>query len=280
MNAMGKRKAIAAAAVFTVFFSGFGAAIAAGLPPGETEAKSRLLESPRHGEWARVDAGGGDMVDLWVVYPERKDRAPVVLVIHEIFGLTDWIRSVADQLAADGFIAVAPDFLSGKGPGGKGSGSVDVDTARSLVRELDGGEIVRRLDAAARYATSLPAAEKRFATVGFCWGGAVSFAYATRQPELYAAVVYYGTSPAAETLAGIKAPVLGLYGGDDNRVNATIPDAEREMKRLGKRFGSEIYEGAGHGFLRAQDGREGANLRAAQKAWPRTVEFLKKALER
>jgi carboxymethylenebutenolidase len=270
----------AAAAVFTVYFLGFGAAMAAGLPPGETDAKSRLVDSPRHGEWARVDAGGGDMVDLWVVYPERKDRAPVVLVIHEIFGLTDWIRSVADQLAADGFIAVAPDFLSGKGPGGKGSGSVDVDTARSLIRELDGGEIVRRLDAAARYATSLPAAAKRFATVGFCWGGGISFSYATQQPDLSAAVVYYGTSPAAETLGGVKARVLGLYGGDDARVNATIPDAEKEMKRLGKRFENEIYEGAGHGFLRAQDGREGANLRATEKAWPRTVEFLKKTLEK
>jgi carboxymethylenebutenolidase len=201
-------------------------------------------------------------------------------VIHEIFGLTDWIRSVADQLAADGFIAVAPDFLSGKGPGGKGSGSVDVDTARSLIRELDGGEIVRRLDAAARYATSLPAAAKRFATMGFCWGGGISFSYATQQPDLSAAVVYYGTSPATETLGGVKARVLGLYGGDDARVNATIPDAEKEMKRLGKRFENEIYEGAGHGFLRAQDGREGANLRATEKAWPRTVEFLKKTLEK
>jgi carboxymethylenebutenolidase len=136
------------------------------------------------------------------------------------------------------------------------------------------------LDAAARYATSLPAAEDRYATVGYCWGGAVSFSYATRQPKLGAAVVFYGTSPATETLAGVKAPVLGLYGGDDARVNATIPDAEKEMKRLGKRFEFEVYEGAGHGFLRAQDGREGANLRAAQRAWPRTVEFLKKALEK
>ena len=281
MNNIRKHTATAAA-VITLFFAGFGAATAAAadLPPGETDAKSRLIDTPRHGEWARVDAGGGDMVDLWVVYPERKDRAPVVLVIHEIYGLTDWIRSVADQLAADGFIAVAPDFLSGKGPEGRGSSSVDVDTARSLIRDLDGEEIVRRLNAAARYATSFPAASKRYATVGFCWGGGISFTYATQQPELGAAVVYYGTSPATETLAGIKAPVLGLYGGDDNRVNATIPDAEKEMKRLGKRFEHEIYEGAGHGFLRAQDGREGANLRAAQKAWPRTVDFLKNVLEK
>jgi carboxymethylenebutenolidase len=226
-----------------------------------------------------VDAGGGDKVSVWVVYPERKDRAPVIVVIHEIFGLTDWIRSVADQLAAEGFIAVAPDFLSGKGPGGKGSSSVDVDTARSLIRDLDSVQIVRRVNAAARYATSLPSAAESFATVGFCWGGGVSFAYATQQPELGAAVVYYGTSPSIETLDGIRAPVLGLYGGDDNRVNATIPDAEKEMRRLGKRYDYEIYEGAGHGFLRAQDGREGANMRGTEKAWPRTVQFLKKTLE-
>jgi carboxymethylenebutenolidase len=282
MKTTSKRIRIAAvsAVFYTVFLLGFGTASAAGLPPGEADSKTRLLNSPRHGEWVSIDAGGGDMVDLWVVYPERKDPAPVVIVIQEIFGLTDWIRAVADQLAADGFIAVAPDFLSGKGPGGKGSGSVDVDTARTLVRELEGAEITSRLDAAARYATALPAAKKRFATVGFCWGGAVSFGYATQRPGLGAAVVYYGTSPATDTLAGTKAPVLGLYGGDDARVNATIPDAEKEMKRLRKRFEYEIYDGAGHGFLRAQDGREGANMRATQKAWPRTVEFLKKALEK
>ena len=279
MKAKKKHTVTALAAVFLAVFWGIGFAMAAGLPPGEAGAKSKLIDTPRHGEWVSVDAGGGDKVSVWVVYPERKDRAPVVVVIHEIFGLTDWIRSVADQLAAEGFIAVAPDFLSGKGPGGKGSSSVDVDTARSLIRDLDNGEIGRRLNAAARYATSLPSAAERFATVGFCWGGAVSFSYATQQPELGAAVVYYGTSPSIETLGGIRAPVLGLYGGDDNRVNATIPDAEKEMRRLGKRYKYEIYEGAGHGFLRAQDGREGANMRGTEKAWPRTVQFLKKTLE-
>lgn len=279
MKAQKEYTVIALAAVFLVVFWGIGFATAAGLPPGEAGAKSRLIDTPRHGEWVSVDAGGGDKVSVWVVYPERKDRAPVVVVIHEIFGLTDWIRSVADQLAAEGFIAVAPDFLSGKGPGGKGSSSVDVDTARSLIRDLDSAQIVRRLNAAARYATSLPSASERFATVGFCWGGSVSFAYATQQPELGAAVVYYGTSPSIETLGGIRAPVLGLYGSDDNRVNATIPDAEKEMRRLGKRYEYEIYEGAGHGFLRAQDGRDGANMRGTEKAWLRTVQFLKKTLE-
>jgi carboxymethylenebutenolidase len=224
-----------------------------------------------------IEAAGGDRFDAWVVYPERSDKAPVVLVIHEIFGLSDWIRSVTDQLAADGFIAIAPDFFSGKAPDGKGSRALTADQARGLIPSLKMAEIEARLDAAARYGTSLPAATKEFGVVGYCWGGGISFAYATEQPELDAAVVYYGTSPATETLAKVRAPVLGLYGGDDARVNATVPAAEAELKRLGKRFEVETYAGAGHGFLRQQDGRA-ANKAAAEKAWPRTVEFLRQAL--
>jgi carboxymethylenebutenolidase len=257
-----------------------GVALAQGvLPPVEAQAKERLASSPRHGEWVSVPAGGGDKVEAWVVYPERKDRAPVVLVVHEIFGLSDWVRSVADQLAAEGFIAVAPDLLSGKGPGGKGSEAVDSDQAGRLIMALEPQEIVRRLDAVARYATKLPAATGRFGVVGFCWGGGISFLYATAQPDLSAAVVFYGVSPATSALARIKAPVLGLYGGDDARVGATVPAAQADMKRLGKRYEVESYAGAGHAFMRQQDAREGANLRAAQQAWPRALQFLRQALE-
>jgi carboxymethylenebutenolidase len=251
---------------------------AVGLPPVEMEAKDRLVSSPRHSEWVVVNAPGGDKVDAFVVYPERKEPAPVVIVIHEIFGLTDWARSVADQLAAEGFLAVAPDFLSGKGPDGKGSASLAPDEARRVNSGLQPAEVVRRLNAVARYATGLSAATDGYAVVGFCWGGGMSYLYATEQPDLGAAVVYYGVSPATAALAAVRAPVLGLYGGDDARVNATIPAAEEEMKRLVKRYDVEIYDGAGHAFLRQQDGRGGANLRAAQKAWPRTVQFLKSAL--
>lgn len=251
------------------------------LPPSGEEAAERLRTSPRHGEWVRVDAGGSDTVSAWVVYPERSDPAPVVVVIHEIFGLSDWIRGVADQVAADGFIAIAPDLLSGKGPGGGGSESVDPDAARALIGDLQHDEVVRRIDAAARYALALPAARKRFGVVGFCWGGSTvfDFAAATTQPELGAVVVYYGTSPAAPALARIRAPVLGLYGGDDARVNATIPAAQAEMQRLGKRYEVHLYGGAGHGFLRAQGGRDGANLRASREAWPATLAFLRGELE-
>ncbi len=248
------------------------------IPPGEAQARERLNASPRHGEWVTIK-DGNDSMKAWLVFPETKDKAPVVVVIHEIFGLTDWIRSVADQLAADGFVAIAPDLLSGKGPNGGGTESVDRDGAVGLVRGLAQPEVFRRLNATADHATSLPAARKEFGVVGFCWGGGISFAYAAEQPKLKAAVVYYGTSPAAEALARLHAPVLGLYGADDARVNATVGPADAEMKRLEKRYTHETYEGAGHGFLRAQDGREGANLKAARQAWGKTIDFFKSELK-
>ncbi len=250
------------------------------LPAMGDSATARLNASPRHGEWVKVAAGGGDTVNTWVVYPERRDKAPVVVVIHEIFGLTDWIRGVADQLAAEGYIAVAPDLLSGHGPNGGGSESVDQQGAVRLIRDVTPAEAQRRLMAAGRYAAALPAARDRIASVGFCWGGTTSFALATVWPELKGAVVYYGTSPDSAALANVRAKVLGLYGGDDARVGATVPGAEREMRRLGKPFEVHSYDGAGHGFLRDQAGRDGANARAAAQAWPRTIAFLREVLGR
>jgi len=250
------------------------------LPADGDHAVERLNASPRHGEWQRYDAGHGDSVLAWVVYPERSDPAPVVVVIHEIFGLTDWVRSVADQLAAEGFIAIAPDLLSGKGPAGGATASVDQQGAVRLIRELDRDEVYRRLRAAAAYATALPAAKTSVATIGFCWGGSTSFGVATAWPELGAAVVYYGTSPDDAALAGVHAAVLGLYGGDDARVLRTVDPARGTMTRLGKTYETEVYDGAGHGFLRAQQDRDGANARAAAAAWPRTVAFLRERIGR
>ncbi len=251
------------------------------LPPGEEQAKAALEKSPRHGEWAELPlADGGPKLRTWIVYPERKTKAPVVIVIHEIFGLSDWIRALADQLAEDGFIAVAPDMLSGRGPKGGGTESVaSRDDVVGLVRGLTTEEVDARIDAVRAFAVRIPAASGKVATIGFCWGGGRSFGYATHQPALGAAVVYYGSGPEAASLAAVKAPVLGLYGGDDARVNATIEPVAAEMKKLGKVYETEIYDGAGHGFVRAQSGRDGANLRATQKAWPRTVAFLRKHLE-
>jgi len=247
------------------------------LPPAEEDARERLNRSPRHGELATVDVAGVP-VRVWVVHPERKDAAPVVIVIHEIFGLTDWIRAVADQLAADGFVAVAPDLLSGKGPNGGGTDAfADRDAVTRAVSGLPRNEVIARLDAVRTWALALPGAAKTSATVGFCWGGATSFAWAMKQPELDAVVVYYGPAPQEPgAIVKIKAPVLGLYGGDDARVNDTIEPTRRAMTALGDRYDTHVYDGAGHGFLRAQSTPGGANLRAAEQAWPLTVGFIER----
>jgi len=250
-------------------------------PPSEVAALAALNASPRHGEWVDVPLPGSDVpIRTWVTYPERADDAPVVIVIMEIYGMTDWIRGVADQLAADGFIAVAPDLLSGMGPNGGGTESLGSrDDVVAAVRTLDSPESMRRLDAVREYALAIPSSNGEIGVVGYCWGGARSFEYAVHQPGLGAAVVYYGTSPAeAGMYESISAPVLGLYGGDDQRVNATIPIAQETMGGLGKTYEVEIYDGAGHGFLRAQEDREGANMGATEAAWPRTVAFFREHL--
>lgn len=249
------------------------------LPASEENAKQALDKSSRHGEWADIPVPGtGEKLRTWVVYPERKDKAPIVVVICEIYGLTDWIRGVADRLAADGFIAIAPDMVWGKGPAGGGTESATSrDQVVGWIRGLTDEEVRTRMNAARSYGIGLPSANGKSASIGFCWGGTQSFLFACHQPDLDAAVVYYGSSPDSSRLAQIKStPVLGLYGGDDARVNTTIEPAQRVLKQGGKVYEVEIYDGAGHGFLRAQSGREGANLKATQKAWPRTIEFLKK----
>jgi len=249
------------------------------LPPGADDARARVDTSPRHGEWAMVPAGESDSVRAWVVYPERSEPAPVVLVVHEIFGLTTWIRAVADQLAAEGFVAVAPDLLSGREiPEGE-DGDPERDAAVEAIRALDPDEVHRRLTHTAEWAMALPAATERYGIVGYCWGGSVSFAHATRVPELGASVVYYGSSPEAPALEEVQAPVLGLYGGDDARVNATVPRADSVLSALDRTFEAHFFDGAGHGFLRQQDGREGANAAATRQAWPRTVEWFRRYLE-
>ena len=246
------------------------------LPPGEKDAKGAVEKSPRHGEYADIKVEGRETpVKAYVVYPEVKDKAPVVIVIHEIFGLSDWIKSVTDQLAADGFIAIAPDLLSGKGADGGGTDEFAGGDVRKAVQSITPEEATKALDAVREYGMKLPASNGKTATIGFCWGGKQSFAYAVHQPELSAAVVYYGTSPSDDALKNVTAPVLGHYGSDDARVNKTIEPAQAAMKAAGKTYIPHIYEGAGHGFLRQQDGKDGANLKAAQQAWPETVKFIR-----
>jgi carboxymethylenebutenolidase len=222
-------------------------------------------------------SAGTDSVRAYVVYPERKTKAPVIVVVHEIYGLTPWVRGVADQLAADGFIAIAPDLLTSKNLPNP-MDSVPGNLATAAIRTLDAADVHRQISAAAEYAMALPSALPRYGIVGYCWGGSVSFEHAVRSPKLGASVVYYGSSPAPASLASVTAPVLGLYGGNDARVNASIPPADSVMRQLGKTYTYHIYEGAGHGFLRQQAGQEGANLKATQQAWPATIAWFRRHL--
>jgi carboxymethylenebutenolidase len=250
------------------------------LPAGAGDANERLSASPRHGEWQLIHVGSGDSIRAWVVYPERSSQAPVVLVVHEIYGVTHWIRGVADQLAAEGFIAIAPDLMTAANVPVGPDGDPVRDQATAAIRALDPAVYHPQLRAIAEWGMALPAATDRYGIVGFCWGGSASFTHATVSPELGAAVVYYGGSPAAERLATLRAPVLGLYAGDDARVNQTVAPAQAELARLGRSYDVHFFEGAGHGFLRQQDGREGANMRATREAWPKTVAFFREHLER
>lgn len=250
------------------------------LPPSTAGAAAAIDRSPRHGEWVDVAMPGSAAIKSWVVYPERADKAPVVVVIHANQGLNDWARALADQLAEDGFIAVAPDLLSGLGPNGGATDAMpSVDAARKAIASLTPADVARRLDAVRAYALTIPAASGRVATMGFCWGGSRSFEYAVSQPALDAAVVFYGSAPSnTADYARIGAPILGLYGGDDARVNATIEPAAKALAALGKTFEHEIFEGAGHGFVAAQADRDGANYRATVGAWPRALAFLERHL--
>jgi len=256
---------------------------AADLPAGAADAESRLAKSPRHGEWAMVKVGS-DSVRAWVVYPQVSGKAPVVVVVHEIFGLTNWARAVADQFAADGFIAIAPDLLTGKISPTIPDSALRAQ-APALIRTLDAAEIQRKLDAVAKYAMAFPSAQKKYGIVGFCWGGGISFAHAAHagaSPEFGASVVYYGTPPAADQLANVHAPVLGLYGGTDARIALTVPGTDSAMKALGRTYEHTIFPGAAHGFLRAQTQEDGsimqANLDATKKAWPMTIAWFRKYL--
>jgi carboxymethylenebutenolidase len=248
------------------------------VPASGATAPDRLAKSPRHAEWVAIKVNATDSVMAWVVYPQRSDKAPVVIALHENTGINTWTRAVADQLAADGFIGIAPDLTTMFR-----TGDLKADPAADAGRAAIGrvtNEIGNQvLDAVAKYAMALPAAQPKYGIIGFCWGGARSFLHAVHAPGLGASVVYYGSPPTADQMAAIRAPVLGLYGGSDARITATVPSSDSTMKRLGKSFEYEIYEGAGHGFLRAQDNNV-PNTAASAKAWPRTIAFLRMHLGR
>ena len=249
------------------------------MTPPQDWAKAQLEKSPRHQEWVMVK-NGARTVNSFIVYPEVKNKATAVVVIHEIFGMTDWVRSVADQLAAAGYIAIAPDLLSGMGPNGGGSSEfTDRSAVTQAVGKLPPDQVTGDLNATADYVAKLPACNGKVAVCGFCWGGSQSFRFATNRPKLAAAFVFYGTGPDKDATAKINCPVYGFYAGNDARVTQTVPKSTDLMKEAGKKYDPVIYDGAGHGFMRAGEDPGNtveANKKAHDEAWSRWLGLLKK----
>ena len=225
-------------------------------------AKQRLAKSTRKQEWVKVKQGTREVNSL-VVHPASKGKTTAVIVIHENGGLTDWVQSLADQVAEAGYLAIAPDLLSGMGPNGGGTSSLpDRNAVGQAFRDLPPDQITADLNAVAAYIAKLPNANGKVVVGGFCWGGGQTFRFATNNADIKAAFVFYGPTPSTpegpnkEALAKIKAPVYGFYAGNDARINANLPKTVELMKELNKTFEPVTYEGAGHGFMRAGDAPE------------------------
>ncbi|QNI38140.1 dienelactone hydrolase family protein [Edaphobacter albus] len=239
-------------------------------------AKTKLDASPRHREYVTLKHGNRSL-QAFVVYPEVSGKVPVVVLIHEIFGLSDWAKEMADELAAAGYIVVAPDLLSGSGPDGGGTDSfAGVDAITKAVSGLNADVVNADLDAAVDYAKKLPASNGTVVTAGFCWGGGKSFAFAAHRKDLAAAFVFYGPPPS--DFSTITAPVYGFYAGNDSRIGATLPATTEAMKAAGKKFDPVTYDGAGHGFMRAGEdpgNTNPANKTARDQAFERLTSLLK-----
>jgi carboxymethylenebutenolidase len=243
-------------------------------------AKQKLEKSTRHREWVKVQHDGRN-VDAYIVYPEVSTKAPVVLVIHEIFGLSDWAQLAADEFAAAGYIAIAPDLLSGKGPNGGGTKTMDSNMVGQAIRDLPADQITADLNASADYALKQPSANGNLYVAGFCYGGSQSFRYATNRPTLKAAFVFYGAAPTDDSINRIKAPVDGFDGGNDARVTATVEPTKEKMKAAGKTYDPVIYDGAGHGFMRGGEdptstaATHAADVKARDAAWAKMKPLIK-----
>jgi carboxymethylenebutenolidase len=240
-------------------------------------ARAQLEKSPRHREWVIVKHDGRQ-VETFVVYPESKSKTPVVLIIHEIFGMSDWVQGLADQVAAAGYIAVAPDLLSGMGPHGGRTSDIGQDKVMEAVSHLSPDQVTADLNSVADYANKIPASNGKLFVAGFCWGGSQSFRFATNRSDLRGAFVFYGGPPDKDAMTRIKSPVYGFYAGKDARIGATLPDTTAQMKAAEKTFEPVVYEGAGHGFMRAGEAPDAtdANKKARQEAWVRWKDLLEK----
>lgn len=262
---------------FSLLCSIFALALFSSNATAQDWAQVQLKKSPRHREWVTVKHDSR-AVQTFIVYPESKDKRPVVLIIHEIFGLTDWAQELADEVAEAGYIAVAPDLLSGMAPNGGRTSDFPGDKAIEAINHLNPDQITADLNAAADYALKLPATNGKLFVAGFCWGGGQTFRFATNRPNLAAAFVFYGPPPDKDAMARIKAPVYGFYAGNDQRIGATIPEAIANMKAASKTFEPVTYDGAGHGFMRAgeaPDAKE-ADRKARADAWKRWKSLMER----
>lgn len=245
---------------------------------GKSTETGELSQSPRHHEWVSLSHEDREF-EAFVVYPESDEKTKSVIVIHENRGLNDWARLFADKLAAQGYLVIAPDLISNTVEGKKRTTDFEnPDAARTAIYDLDKDQVTADLNAAYEYIKNDAASTGEVAVVGFCWGGSQTFRYATSNPNITSAHVFYGTGPSeAALIEQISAPVYGYYGGNDNRVNSTIEDTEKLMKEAGKTYEYEIYENAGHAFMRSghePDAQQG-NKNAHDKAWKRLLELLK-----
>ncbi|HVO98497.1 MAG TPA: dienelactone hydrolase family protein [Bryobacteraceae bacterium] len=250
-------------------------ALCAAFVSAQDWARAKVDKSPRHREWVTVKYGDRK-VETFAAYPESSHNTPVIVVIHEIFGHSDWVEAVTDEFAAAGYIALSPDLLSGMAPNGGRTSDFPSGGVGPAIQKLPPDQITADLNAVADYGLKLPSATKKLFVTGFCWGGGQAFRFATNRPDLASAMVFYGPPPEKESLARIKAPVYGFYGGTDNRIGAMVPGTVADMKALGKFYEPVTYEGAGHGFMRAgeQPDPSPANAKGREEAWDRIKKIM------
>ncbi|NOT07269.1 MAG: dienelactone hydrolase family protein [Gemmatimonadales bacterium] len=228
-------------------------------------------QTTTHGEYIWVKKPTGDSVRAYVAYPERRDKAPAVIVIHENQGLTTWEPTVADKLAGNGYVAAAVDLPSSM------FGLYPADSGRAYIPRLTPDGVTADLNAVYEYLNGLGAVRKdQIGVIGFCWGGGQTFRYATNNPKLKAAVVCYGPAPDTLAMPRIGAKILGVYGEADARINSQLPTVADVMKRLGKSFAPDSYPGTGHGFLKP--GRRGNDTDQPDKAWAKILAFFQENL--
>ena len=214
--------------------------------------------------------GDGGTVKGYLARPKLAAAPlPAVMVIHENRGLNGHIEDVTRRLALEGFLALAPDFLSPAG-----GTPADEDKARDLIAGLDRVKTVKNAVAAATFLRGHASGNGKSGSVGFCWGGGLSLQTAVADPGLGAAVAYYGAQPVAEQVAAIKAPLLLHYAGLDDRINAGIPVFEAALKAAGKTYELHVYPGVNHAFNNDTSAAR-YDKAAADLAWKRTVDFLK-----